>query len=619
MTPSSVGTTEPLSVSLALRRSLHAEPVVDGFIHEGEALLRDAAARLAQRAGRWVVQLLAETPSDHRGAVLRLLGRSGLPRQGTVRRRVLQESLESSEVEVRDSAIYAAEAWGDAYLIDVLAAHQEPVAWLRAYRDAVLDALSGPRRMKALTSLAARLRVPLVHLTRHAVDLPRYASLAPLDIREPGRSMCLRMGSLRRPGCVWVGDEASADRPYAWPVVLVHEIAHALVGEDEARTVVLEDAIARTLAWPPDLVRTLYSYQNGGSGCEYLAARWRRRGWLESSGVLSETFFRDVRRMQEVAMLKKPFSLAGSVPQGFTEAKFWELFDQAAFATPVLAPSGPGVHGYGVVKEADSWVWAEGIPYALFTVRMDVVRVSSAWIKAELEQRKNDYKKANDVTRVPRSLVAEMREALTEEAAKRATPEPKMFTVLIRFDQEEPDAEGLVPVTLWFDKPPGTLDALFMRTLRNLGITPGYARGIGDAVDAPVEDLPDLNFERKVLEHLCHNVVFAGDVSYALGDEVRFTTPSGSVAIKGSSDEVFNLCLADDNHRLSFLTLNLTVGEHAIVLKFDYPTYTLRGVSLPAAAVPEWDEGPEHVVARIGLLERLTQDFRAEVRAKFAP
>lgn len=469
--------------------------------------------------------------------------------------------------------------------------------------------------MEALTRLAARLRVPCVYLTRHAVDLPRYASQAPLGIREPGRSMCLRMGSLRRPGVVWVGEETAEDRPHPWPVILVHEVAHALVGEDEAHTVVLEDAIASTLAWSPDLTRSLYTYQSGGSGCAYLASRWRRRGWLEPSGVLSETFFRDVRKMQEVAMLKKPYSLAGSVPQTFTEAQFWELFDQASFEAPALAPTGPGVHGHGVVKEAESWIWYEGNPYALFTIRMDVVRVSSAWVKAELEKRKSAFRADREVERVPRSVVTEMREALAEEAARRATPEPKLFTVLVRFDTAEPDAEGKVPVTLWCDKPPTALEALFTRTLRKLGITPGYARGIGDEVDALGEELPDVTFERKILDHLRSNVILSGDFSYALGEEVRFSTPSGSVAIKGSSEEVFNLCMGDDNHRLNFITLNITFGEDSIVLKFDYPTYKLRGINLPAAVVPDYGDGAEHVVARINLLENLTRDFRSAVRS----
>lgn len=313
-------------------------------------------------------------------------------------------------------------------------------------------------------------------------------------------------------------------------------------------------------------------------------------------------------------MLKKPLSLAGSVPRDYDEATFWALFDETEFTPPALGPSAPGIHGWGLVREGDAWIWHQGAAYALFVVRIDVVRISQAWVKAQLALQMAAYREANDVERVPRSVIADLREALVEDAARRATPEPKLFHVLIRFDSVEPDADGRQPVTIWCDSAPGALDAQFRRALTFLGVQPGNERGIGDGDDVLEDALPDVGFEQKLVDRIRHAELVAGDASFVLGDEVKFTTATGSVAIKGHAEGVLDRCLEDQEHRLSLLSLTARFGEDAINLKYEYPTYYLRGWSMPDGVIPDYGDVGERVVARIELLESLTRSFREAAR-----
>jgi len=461
--------------------------------------------------------------------------------------------------------------------------------------------------LETLWAMAARLGVRVVRCAPGCFPRPRPAS--------PGLySLWTRMGSLRHPGVVWYtegGEGASAVEP---AVLYLHEVAHALMGICEERASAFEDMLARTMTWPASMMRELYRYQRGVAPYCQMDRSWFRRGWLKPDGTLSDAFFRHVRKVQEVAMLKKPFTLSGSVPRDYSEALFWERMEANPFTPPPVAPKSSGVHGWGLVPEGASWIWYQGAPYALFAVRIDVVRVSQAWVKAQLELRKAAFCEENAVERVPRVVLMDLREALTEEAARRATPEPKLFYVLVRFDQAEPDAEGQVPVTLWCDRPPAALEAQFRRALMTLGIKVGNERGIGDSEEIAEGALPEVEFERKLVDRIRHAEVVAGDASFVLGDEVKFNTPSGSVSIKGHAENVLDQCLGDETHRLSLITLTVRFGEDLITLKYDFPTYSLKGLSLPNAVVPDYGEGSEHAVARIELLESLTRDFREAVR-----
>lgn len=125
-----------------LLRALEAEPIEDGRCHVGEDTLAAATRLLGGAVDNWLAGIAdrARNPAE-RAAILRLAGRCGLPGGGAARRHLVNDSLASSHVEVRDAAVQAAESWEDPSLVEVLEAHREPVAWLADYIAQVLDDL----------------------------------------------------------------------------------------------------------------------------------------------------------------------------------------------------------------------------------------------------------------------------------------------------------------------------------------------------------------------------------------------------------------------------------------------------------------------------------------------
>jgi len=74
--------------------------------------------------------------------MLRLLGRVRID-DGELRRRLVETGLASSNAEVRDAAVQAAEQWADPSLASLLRSHKEPVDWLADYVQVVARDLEG--------------------------------------------------------------------------------------------------------------------------------------------------------------------------------------------------------------------------------------------------------------------------------------------------------------------------------------------------------------------------------------------------------------------------------------------------------------------------------------------
>lgn len=131
----SVSSTVPLGRVLSeIVRSLDDEPIESGITHPAEVKLRECLTKYGTSG---VMGLVRELGSSARAAsFLRLLGRSDVLKPA-VRGELLEWGLASSNIEVRDAAVQAAESWGDAALAKVLRAHVEPTAWLRDYAAAV--------------------------------------------------------------------------------------------------------------------------------------------------------------------------------------------------------------------------------------------------------------------------------------------------------------------------------------------------------------------------------------------------------------------------------------------------------------------------------------------------
>lgn len=127
-----------------LRWAFDAEPFEDGMDHPADEV-PESALRSEERAA-----ILARLASLYGGAesptfvasVLRCLGRR---RPGTTEWRVgvVRTALAHDHLEVRDAALQAAESWAGVEMVRVLAARDEPVAWLAESIDRVVRDLGG--------------------------------------------------------------------------------------------------------------------------------------------------------------------------------------------------------------------------------------------------------------------------------------------------------------------------------------------------------------------------------------------------------------------------------------------------------------------------------------------
>lgn len=129
-----------------LAAAFETHPLEDGMDHPAERIMERA---LQSEETRHVLEELRRcaldaTRPDFAAAVLRCLGgcaQAGIPAWRTA---LVRDALAMDEIEIRDATVQAAEWWGGQAMRSVLGAHVEPVPWLRAYiQDVVEDLRTG--------------------------------------------------------------------------------------------------------------------------------------------------------------------------------------------------------------------------------------------------------------------------------------------------------------------------------------------------------------------------------------------------------------------------------------------------------------------------------------------
>lgn len=114
----------------SLITAIMAESVEDGVQHPAETLL---SAFTQAHGVVGVLEAIAEAAARRLKAdFLKLLARSA-PLDTSTRSAVIANALKSSDLEIRDAAVQAAETWHDPALAQILRAHKEPVPWLADY------------------------------------------------------------------------------------------------------------------------------------------------------------------------------------------------------------------------------------------------------------------------------------------------------------------------------------------------------------------------------------------------------------------------------------------------------------------------------------------------------
>ncbi len=127
---------------MKLRVVFDSEPVEDGVSHPAEQII-DETLNSTNRldAYRWLGELAVDV--NHPGiaaSVIRCLSRrESEPIAWRVK--IAAAALKLDDVEIRDAAVQAVEAWGEPEFRKALELHSEDVAWLRNYIEDVIDNL----------------------------------------------------------------------------------------------------------------------------------------------------------------------------------------------------------------------------------------------------------------------------------------------------------------------------------------------------------------------------------------------------------------------------------------------------------------------------------------------
>lgn len=121
-----------------------AEPLEDGLNHPAEKTIREVLqSRDRPWALRWLKTLVLDTSRPAFAAsVLRCLGRQKRPGTVSWRVEIVRAALAKDDIEIRDAAAQAAEAWSGSDMRRVLQDHFEPEPWLRSYIEDIVEDLA---------------------------------------------------------------------------------------------------------------------------------------------------------------------------------------------------------------------------------------------------------------------------------------------------------------------------------------------------------------------------------------------------------------------------------------------------------------------------------------------
>lgn len=122
------------------------EPIEDGVTHPAEHVIDEALRTNSSEWRDWLARALNEhyqTRPSLSASIVRCIGRLDYDCVGGWGMRVIDDALRHKDVEVREAAVRALEAWGGYEALNILRSHRDSVAWLNEYVDQVIVDLSG--------------------------------------------------------------------------------------------------------------------------------------------------------------------------------------------------------------------------------------------------------------------------------------------------------------------------------------------------------------------------------------------------------------------------------------------------------------------------------------------
>ncbi len=122
------------------------EPIEDGVTHPAEHLIDKALRIDSADCQNWLSQALVElypTRPTLGASIVRCIGRLDYERVGEWGMHVVDDALRNRDVEVREAAIRALEAWGGRAALEMLRGHKDTKDWLNEYVQQVIVDLSG--------------------------------------------------------------------------------------------------------------------------------------------------------------------------------------------------------------------------------------------------------------------------------------------------------------------------------------------------------------------------------------------------------------------------------------------------------------------------------------------
>ena len=128
------------TLSNELYRAFENEPFENGIAHPAEQIIERAL--MDSRTLDWFVAYCTdEFEPGFAASVLRCLGRQTQAGNDSWRNDLVRAALASSDIEIRDAAVQAAESWGGEGIVDILKSHEEPETWIREYIEDVIEDL----------------------------------------------------------------------------------------------------------------------------------------------------------------------------------------------------------------------------------------------------------------------------------------------------------------------------------------------------------------------------------------------------------------------------------------------------------------------------------------------
>ncbi|TET33368.1 MAG: hypothetical protein E3J72_16910 [Planctomycetota bacterium] len=120
--------------------SFESEPIEDGYTHVSEEILRNSLSNHKLGAILWLYDIIRNVNNPATlASVIRCIGRLDAEEINSFGLTLAGKALLHKEVEVRDAAVQALEAWDSPESIELLRSHSESKSWLKDYIDSILE------------------------------------------------------------------------------------------------------------------------------------------------------------------------------------------------------------------------------------------------------------------------------------------------------------------------------------------------------------------------------------------------------------------------------------------------------------------------------------------------